>query len=90
MFLSDNALVPHNEISKLAQRLKDEIVRVRDAWGSGYDNEYAFLSLPANQQLLQKSLEVAYRKNSLKPDIIVVAGIGGSNLGARAVYTARC
>lgn len=87
-FRSNFSLVSSDRISVLASRLKREIEQVRSLWGSGYDNEYAFLSLSADQALHSMIEDVVHTKKKFKPDILVVIGIGGSNLGAYAIHEA--
>ena len=69
-------------------RLKPECERVAAAWGAGYKDEYASLSLPSDGELLKTVKELVAKKQQLKPSVLIIIGMGGSSLGARAVYQA--
>lgn len=75
-------------IEKLGAKLQPEIKRVAAAWANGYDSEYASLGLPHDHAMISRVEEAVAQKLALKPVALVVVGIGGSNLGARAVYEA--
>jgi glucose-6-phosphate isomerase len=49
---------------------------------------YASLEVPFDEAVQKRVLEVASQKKKLTPTIIVVIGIGGSSLGAKAVHQA--
>ena len=53
-----------------------------------YQTPYASLEVPFDESIQQRVLEVATQKKKLAPTILVVVGIGGSSLGAKAVYQA--
>jgi len=53
-----------------------------------YSSQYASLAVPFDQALRASILDLAQRKQVLYPTILVVVGIGGSSLGAKAVYQA--
>jgi glucose-6-phosphate isomerase len=85
----DTARVSEEEISAVASTLTGyfgelhNIVEKRE-----YAVPESFLLLPDDKELLQKSEDIAasFSGNTLK--YIIVTGIGGSNLGAAAVYDA--
>jgi glucose-6-phosphate isomerase len=87
-FSCDHAAIPSEIITELHTRLEPEIGRLQAAWGAGYDTEYASLSLPSDSELLQQVAAIAHEKKSLNPRILIVIGIGGSNLGAMAIQKA--
>jgi glucose-6-phosphate isomerase len=70
------------------KRLASEIRRVREALREGYDTEYASINLPSDSGLLKTVRKVVLEKKRLKPRMLVVVGIGGSNLGTMAVHEA--
>lgn len=76
------------KIQDIGERLKPECERVQAAWDSGYNNKYALLSLPADQELRATIGKVIAQKRQLKPAVLVIIGMGGSILGTRAVYDA--
>ncbi len=53
-----------------------------------YQTSYASLEVPFDEVLQQRVLEVVTQKKELKPTILVVVGIGGSSLGAKAIHQA--
>ena len=80
--------VAQDKIQAIKERLKPECERVRAAWGAGYKDEYASLSLPSDDELLATVQETVAQKRQLKPAALVIIGMGGSSLGTRAVYQA--
>ena len=80
--------VAQDKIQAIKDRLKPECERVRAAWGAGYKDEYASLSLPSDDELLVTVQETLAQKRELKPAALVIIGMGGSSLGTRAVYQA--
>ena len=52
----------------------------------GYTQPYALINLPADKQHITQVKELAKTKRERKPALAVIVGIGGSNLGAQAVY----
>ncbi len=80
--------VVQDRIQETGERLKGECERIRAAWGAGYKDEYASLSLPSDGELLKMVQELVAKKLQLKPAVLVVIGMGGSSLGARAVHNA--
>ena len=85
---SQNSLVSDTDLHSLGVRLKPEIERVAAAWGSGYNSEYAFLSLPGDKALVRSVQAVIDEKQKFEPTMLIVIGIGGSNLGTVAVHEA--
>lgn len=84
----NTSLLPKKEIRELTEKLEPESARMHEALKKGYETEYASLNLPSDKKLLKKVLETAEDKKKLKPEILVVIGIGGSNLGTLAVHEA--
>ena len=80
--------VAQDKIQAIKERLKPECERIKAAWGAGYSDEYASLSLPSDDNLLATVQEVVAQKRQLKTAVLVIIGMGGSSLGARAVYHA--
>ncbi len=69
-------------------QLVPEIDRIAAARNSAYNNEYASINLPFDQELLTTICATVKEKKSLQPTALVVIGIGGSNLGTMAVLEA--
>lgn len=71
------------------QRLRDELGLMRKAIkDGGYDDERASLNLCDDTAMLRSVLRVVNDKSKKKPSLVVVVGIGGSNLGTVAVQEA--
>lgn len=51
-----------------------------------YRTEYACVALPFDTHMRKLVLKLIDKKKHLKPSMLVVVGIGGSNLGTQAVY----
>jgi glucose-6-phosphate isomerase len=84
----DNALVSSKDLSQLSKRLELILEKISSSLSKKYETEFASLALPFDDELFQKVTELADKKRKLNPKIMVVIGIGGSNLGAMAVYSA--
>lgn len=65
-------------------RLEAEINNIASARADGYDSRYAMVYLPFDQQSVNKIKSLVQSKKDLHPSMIIVIGIGGSNLGAMA------
>jgi len=68
-----------------AKRLVPELKRLRTAT---YQSQYASLCVPNDVNIRRVALAAVHMKRKLNPKLIVVVGIGGSNLGAQAVAEA--
>lgn len=55
---------------------------------NSYQTSYASLEVPVDEAIQQRVLEVADQKKKLMPTVLVVVGIGGSSLGAKAIHQA--
>ncbi len=84
----DTCLITEKELSKTAKRLKDEIDNVQKASQQKYEDERASIHAPFDKYALEETLRIIKEKKDLKPSYLVVVGIGGSNLGTRAVQEA--
>jgi glucose-6-phosphate isomerase len=84
----NSALVPPSELKALSQKLEPEIKRIQHALTTGYDSPYASINLITDEHMHSVINNVAQEKKQLNPRIMVVIGIGGSNLGALAIHEA--
>ncbi len=82
------ARVTEHEIQKVGTKLQQEIERVSAARGTEYTTNYSSINLPSDQERYDHIHHVIKEKKALKPTILVVIGIGGSNLGTLAVHQA--
>lgn len=83
-----NSLLTKPELSRLLKRLGPSLRAVKQASKKGYDTDYASINLPVDTRMLRHVEGLVRAKQRLKPVLIVVAGIGGSNLGTIAVQEA--
>jgi len=84
----ENCLIPQKRIFQTAERLEPEIENMRRATSKGYSNERASINLPDDRVMLESVEKVIEDKLQLRPEYLVVVGIGGSDLGTIAVQEA--
>jgi glucose-6-phosphate isomerase len=87
-FSFEAALVPHERIIQSAERLRPEIRNMAAAVSRGYSDDRASINLCDDKSMLSKVERAVGDKLRLKPEYLVVVGIGGSNLGTMAVQEA--
>ena len=80
-------LTPH-ELDSMLVSLKPEIERVSKAYTRSYETDYASVHLPFDEDLLKAVNATIAEKRKLQPSLLVVVGIGGSNLGTLGVQQA--
>ena len=85
VFSYEHAGVPKMALSASGP-LSSEIIAMNKASWRGYDDDRASINLPADITYLKKSLALAKKYKNVS--CVVVAGIGGSNLGTMAVCDA--
>lgn len=83
-----DSLISIEEISGLAERLGEEVQRMKEASSSDYGDDRASINLPFDREMLSSVVSLVEEKSRLKPGYLVVAGIGGSSLGTIAVQEA--
>ena len=89
MIYKNSALVSESDLAKAQGQLEPEIAAVAKAVQvGGYGSDYASVNAPFDQARLTTIKALVEEKKQLKPTALVVIGIGGSNLGALAVYQA--
>jgi glucose-6-phosphate isomerase len=72
----------------IGKKLAPEIDRVKNALSQGYENQYASLSLLTDKGYLEKIEQIIALKKNLNPTMLIIVGIGGSNLGTMAIHQA--
>lgn len=85
VFKYDNAGIPKTTLYSTAKRLIPEIKKIANAT---YDDPRASAHLPEDEDALNVIQAAIKLKQKLKPELLIVAGIGGSNLGTIAVHEA--
>jgi len=87
-FSGNHSGVDQESIEKIGEHLRPLCKQVNSSWGGGYKDVYASLSLPSDNELLAAVQKLISEKQELKPSVQVIIGMGGSSLGARAIYQA--
>lgn len=77
----DQPLIPTHTLEHYKQLLMPEVVRCAQ-------NPYAFCTVVSDNSSLQSVMTAVAQKKALKPTILFVIGMGGSNLGTLAVTQA--
>ncbi len=84
--------ISETELAAVAvdKEVEDERLRLRKLFESGncLSTPYASLAVPFDTQALSCVQAVVTQKKKLCPTVLVVVGIGGSSLGAKAVHQA--
>lgn len=84
----DSCRVSDQELTDYGKRCKPEIARIQSALTQGYESDYASLNVVTDEISLEIVHNVIADKKALNPTMLIVIGIGGSNLGAMAVHEA--
>jgi glucose-6-phosphate isomerase len=84
----DSASIDQSTREQLSAHLHTEKVRMQQALHQKYATDYASLFLPNDAEMVQQIKVVIAQKKALKPTMLIVIGIGGSNLGTLAVHQA--
>lgn len=85
---TQHALMNDKDFTESALILQPEIARIKDALGTEYTTRYASINAPSDVRIFEAVQRLAAEKESLDPSIIVLIGIGGSNLGTLAILEA--
>lgn len=80
--------ITEQQIKQTAHLLVAHLEHIRESLKNGYNTDYAALFLPEDTQLIATIQTAITAKKLLKPDILVLIAIGGSNLGTIAVFQA--
>ncbi len=84
-----SCLLSKDELASIGEKLQSEIEHIADVIeNGGYETLYASVNLPIDQELHKKIMQIVAEKKKLNPSMLLVIGIGGSNLGALAVHRA--
>lgn len=87
-FSFEDTLIRQENILRTAEKLKPEIKNLTSVLSKGYDDDRASINLPDDKSMLSKVKQNIKDKLQLKPEYLIVVGIGGSNLGTIAVQEA--
>ena len=84
----DACMVDQSEKLSTAAICLPAVEKVIEAQGKQYDTLYAAVNLPFDEQLINSCCERARGLSKLDPAMLIIIGIGGSNLGTKAVQEA--
>jgi len=85
----DNAGIAREIIKKTGENLIPVSEQINTVvLQGGYKANESFVNLPSDEEILKEVKKVASEKTDQNLKYIIVVGIGGSNLGAKAVYDA--
>lgn len=87
-FQFEDSLISTQEIEQVGKDLISEISRIEKAQPEGYETVYASIHAPFDEQTIALVQSLVREKQALKPTLLVLIGIGGSNLGTLAIYQA--
>lgn len=87
-FSYDDALVNKKDITKITSKLKSEIKNFNSAIKEDYTSGRGFVKLPFDKSFISQVTKLAKEKKAFDPSLIIVVGIGGSNLGTLALQEA--
>lgn len=77
--------VTHDEIVQLSHHMERHTQDIISSLDEHYDSPYASLHVPFDQNNLQRVEQLVELVKKLEPTMLIVIGIGGSNLGTMAV-----
>jgi glucose-6-phosphate isomerase len=83
-----HSLVPHTALQEYTTALQPEIARIQQVHQHGYTSPYSFINLAHDSALRDQVDTLVERAKTLNPKALVLIGIGGSNMGTRAVHEA--
>jgi glucose-6-phosphate isomerase len=84
-FFHDTARVETKHIDQLIKLLSQEKERMREIVSKKYDSIYASLYAPMDKKMREIIKGEVERIKKLQPSLMIVIGIGGSNLGTKAI-----
>jgi glucose-6-phosphate isomerase len=80
--------ISKSQASRELARLDSETKRIQESLSCSYGDPYDSVKLPQDIGLCERAVSLVNEKKALKPEILVVVGIGGSNLGTLAIQEA--
>jgi len=87
-FSFQDSLIPKREIEEKQADIEKELKAMKEASFTGYEDDRASINLPFDENIKKDVERVVEIKKKLDPEYLVVVGMGGSILGARAVQEA--
>jgi glucose-6-phosphate isomerase len=88
-FLTEGAMLDAAQIESAAKTLAPYIAHLKGVVASGtYDAAESSINLPSDADILSRVKALKEKKSKNAPKYIIDIGIGGSNLGTKAIYDA--
>jgi glucose-6-phosphate isomerase len=87
-FNLENACVDKKKLEENLKKLEPEVDRIGESLQNSYDSDYASINLPSDKACLESVMALIENKKKLDIEMLIVIGIGGSNLGTIAVHRA--
>ncbi|MCX7997027.1 MAG: hypothetical protein N2691_04750 [Patescibacteria group bacterium] len=86
---TDTALLPETMITATAQKLLPYVSHLQSVIDAGtYDAAESSINLPSDTGILKKVKDLKEKVCPARPKYVINIGIGGSNLGTKAIYDA--
>ncbi|MGC2310318.1 MAG: hypothetical protein WA432_01700 [Candidatus Babeliaceae bacterium] len=83
-----DSLIGQESLKQVIIQLEPEIQRIHQAITHQNNSPYSFLQLPFDETLRKKVIQLVEQKKALQPTALFIIGIGGSNLGTKAIHEA--
>ncbi|KKQ38910.1 MAG: putative glucose-6-phosphate isomerase [Candidatus Roizmanbacteria bacterium GW2011_GWA2_37_7] len=88
-YYKNTALIDSSSLSKYLSKLETYCVRLQNVvFGGGYDELEGSINLPSDENLFNDVCALVKKIETKTLQYIIVVGIGGSNLGTKAIYDA--
>jgi glucose-6-phosphate isomerase len=88
----ETSRVAADDVAALFQKLAPELKKVhaltQNSIDAAYKTDYASLLVPADESIVDAVKKIIAEKKDLKPTMLMLIGIGGSNLGTLAIHEA--
>lgn len=83
-----DALIEEKSLLKAGGSLIEEIRHIKDQLSLGNNTNYVFANIVSDTELRTHVKDLAHQLLSFKPTMLIVVGIGGSNLGTVGIFQA--
>lgn len=83
-----NSQITNEELKQYIDILKPELEIIKKAKALNYSTDYASINLPLDKSIAKHVLELTAQKKILNPTMMIIVGLGGSNLGTMAIHRA--
>jgi glucose-6-phosphate isomerase len=84
----DGCTVGYEEIITTAEQCLPVIDKIIEARTLGYSTKFASINVPFDELLRTKVIKLVQEIHAYKPTMLIIVGIGGSNLGTKALSQA--